>query len=113
MNTSRRTGLTTSVRPRRMRLAAAAFASVAAVVALTGCSGWEYREDVCASGEYPVLSVGGTGGACVSDGKEPPAGYARYPQGKVPQEVGDKWDTYWDTHTLDEDGNVIDVPAGG
>jgi hypothetical protein len=57
-----------------------------------------------------VLSVGATGSACVSDGEEPAAGYARYPRGKVPQEVGDKWDVYWETHTLDENGKIIDVP---
>ncbi|MEU5282314.1 hypothetical protein AB0G87_38675 [Streptomyces asoensis] len=113
MNTSRTAGLATRVRPRGLRFVAAAAASAAAVVVLTGCSGFEYREDVCASGEYPVLSVGGTGSACVSDGKQPPAGFARYPQGKVPQEVGDEWDTYWDAHTLDEDGNVIEAPAEG
>lgn len=31
-------------------------------------------------------------------------------RGKVPQEVGDKWDVYWETHTLDEDGNIVDLP---
>ncbi|WP_338673813.1 hypothetical protein V1460_12495 [Streptomyces sp. SCSIO 30461] len=113
MNTPRPTGLAAASLPGSVRLAAAVLTSVAAVVALTGCSGWEYREYVCSRGEYPVLSVGGTGSACVSDGEEPPAGYARYPQGKVPQEVGDTWDTYWDTHTLDKDGKIIDAPEAG
>ncbi|CAM5538541.1 hypothetical protein SVIOM74S_00582 [Streptomyces violarus] len=69
--------------------------------------------DICSSGEYPVLSVGETGSACVSDKKEPPTGFARYPEGKVPQQVDDKWDVYWGTHTLDKDGNIIDAPDAG
>ncbi|MGW7361906.1 SCO0607 family lipoprotein [Streptomyces sp. NPDC054841] len=101
-----------ALRPGRVRAVAAALAGAAAVVALTGCS-FEYQEDICSSGEYPVLTVGGTGGACVSDGEKPPAGFTRYPEGKVPQQVDDEWDVYWRTHTLDKDGNVIDVPDGG
>ncbi|WP_327315770.1 SCO0607 family lipoprotein [Streptomyces sp. NBC_01235] len=91
----------------------AALASGAAVVALTGCAGFEYQEDICSSGEYPVLAVGDTGSACVSDKEEPPAGFVRYPEGKVPQQVDDTWDVYWDTHTLDKDGNIIDIPDAG
>lgn len=114
MHTSLRTNRPSTVpRPGRFRLVAAALASAAAVVALTGCAGFEYEEDVCGSGEYPVLSVGGTGSACVSDGQEPPAGFARYPEGKVPRQVDDQWDVYWNTHTLDKDGNVIDAPDAG
>ncbi|MFF0425128.1 SCO0607 family lipoprotein [Streptomyces sp. NPDC004520] len=103
----------TAPRPGRFRFVAAALASAAAVVSLTGCAGLEYKEDVCSSGEYPVLSVGGTGSACVPDKQEPPAGFVRYPEGKVPQQVDDKWDVYWNTHTLDKDGNIIDAPAAG
>ncbi|MFD9292532.1 SCO0607 family lipoprotein [Streptomyces sp. NPDC060030] len=84
-----------------------------AVTALAGCAGVEYREDMCSDGEYPVLSVGGTGSACVPDAEEPPSGFTRYPEGKVPQQVDDKWDVYWDTHTLDEDGTVVDAPEPG
>ncbi|MEU6366707.1 hypothetical protein ABZ876_13500 [Streptomyces sp. NPDC046931] len=65
------------------------------------------------SNEYPVLTVGDTGSACVGEGDQPPAGYVRYPKGKVPQQVDDKWDVYWRTHTLDKDGNVIDAPDAG
>nr|WP_128642938.1 hypothetical protein [Streptomyces sp. SS] len=97
----------------RFRLVGVALASAAAVVALTGCAGLEYTEDICSSGEYPVLSVGGTGSACVSDKEEPPAGFARYPEGKVPQQVDDEWDVYWRTHTLDKNGNIIDAPDAG
>ncbi|MEU6222572.1 hypothetical protein [Streptomyces sp. NPDC047042] len=100
-----------ALRPGRVRIAAAALVSAAAVVALTGCSGFEYTENICADDEYPVLTVGSTGSSCVSDKEEPPAGSVRYPEGKVPQEVDDKWDVYWATHTLDKDGNIIDVPA--
>lgn len=101
-----------SVRPQKARVAAV-LASAAAILSLTGCAGWEYKENICGSGEYPVFTVGGTGSACVSDKEEPTAGYARYPEGKVPQEVGDKWDVYWETHTLDKDGKIIDVPHAG
>ena len=97
------------LRPQKARIAAV-LASTAAVLTLSGCAGWEYRENICSGGEYPVLAVGSTGSACVSDEEEPSAGYARYPEGKVPQEVGDKWDVYWETHTLDEDGKIVDVP---
>ncbi|MEU6622001.1 hypothetical protein ABZ926_14680 [Streptomyces litmocidini] len=87
--------------------------SAAAIVALTGCAGVEYQEDICSSGEYPVLSVGGTGSACVPDKQEPPTGFVRYPEGKVPRQVGDEWDVYWDTHMVDKDGNIIDAPDAG
>ncbi|MFF2571395.1 SCO0607 family lipoprotein [Streptomyces sp. NPDC058084] len=101
------------LRPGRFRVAAAALASATAIVALAGCAGVEYQEAICSSGEYPVMSVGGTGSACVSDKQEPPAGFVRYPEGKVPQHVDDTWDVYWDTHTLDKDGNIIDAPDAG
>ncbi|GKQ35312.1 SCO0607 family lipoprotein [Streptomyces sp. A012304] len=81
----------------------------AAAVLLSGCS---LKEASCGGGEYPVLAVGSTGSACVPNGEEPPEGYARYPEGKVPEYVGDKWDTYWSTHTLDEKGNIVEAPAG-
>ncbi|WP_247196297.1 SCO0607 family lipoprotein [Streptomyces sp. GESEQ-35] len=103
-------GPTTAFRPGRFRAAGAALVGAAAVVALTGCS-LGYQENTCGSGEYPVLTVNGTGSACVTDGEKPPAGYTRYPEGKVPQQVDDKWDVYWRTHTLDKDGNIIDAPA--
>ncbi|MEU0133098.1 hypothetical protein ABZ172_03510 [Streptomyces sp. NPDC006296] len=102
-----------SFRPAGARLVAAAFTGAVALVALTGCAGMEYREAICSGGEYPVLSVGGTGSACVPDKEQPPAGFARYPEGKVPQQVDDKWDVYWNTHTVDEDGNTIDAPDAG
>ncbi|NEC86179.1 SCO0607 family lipoprotein [Streptomyces sp. SID12501] len=110
----RRTSRTaTAIRPGRGRIAAAALVSAAAVVALTGCSAFEYTEDICSGGEYPVLAVGDSGGACVSDKEEPSAGWARYPEGKVPQQVDDKWDVYWATRTLDKDGNIIVLPDAG
>ena len=40
----------------------------------------------------------------------PPSGYARYPKGKVPKHVDDKWDTYWQTHTVDAKGNITAAP---
>ncbi|MDL5205687.1 hypothetical protein [Streptomyces sp. ALI-76-A] len=81
--------------------------AAASAALLVGCS----TEDAsCGGGEYPVLAVGSTGSACVSDGEEPPKGYVRYPEGKVPEHVGDKWDTYWNTHTVDENGKIIKAP---
>jgi hypothetical protein len=74
----------TAFRPGRFQAVGVALADATAVVALTGCSALEYREDICNSGEYPVLTVNGTGSACVANGKEPPAGYTRYPEGKAP-----------------------------
>ncbi|MFC7886609.1 SCO0607 family lipoprotein [Streptomyces sp. NPDC057376] len=79
-----------------------------AAAVLTGCS---MKEAICGGGEYPVIS-GGTGGACVPNGGEPPGGYTRYPEGKVPEHVDDEWDTYWRTHTVGKDGNIVEVPEG-
>jgi hypothetical protein len=70
-----------------------------------GCS---LDERICSSGEYPVKAVGNTtGAACVPDGEQPPAGYVKYPEGKVPERVGDKWDRYWSTVVVDENGAVV------
>lgn len=109
MRTARRTSPSAPIRP--ARIVAAALASAAAVVALTGCSG--YVEATCGGGEYPVMTVGGTGSACVKDSEAPPKGYTRYPEGKVPKHVDDKWDVYWRTHTLDKNGDIIDAPEEG
>jgi hypothetical protein len=98
-----------AARSRRARVGAALVGTVAAL-ALTGCAGLAYEENICADGEYPVLAVGSTGSACVADGEEPPQGMARYPEGKVPEKVDDQWDTYWRTHTLDRDGDIVEVP---
>lgn len=101
---------TTAFRPGGFQAVGGALAGTAAVVALTGCAAPKYQEHVCSRGEYPVLQVNGPGGDCVANGGEPPAGYTRYPEGRVPQQVNGKWDVYWSTRTLDEDGNVIDLP---
>lgn len=84
-----------------------AFAMTGAAVALlaTGCS---LHERICGSDAYPVKAVGNTTGrACVSDGKEPPAGFVRYPEGKVPTYVDDEWDKYWRTVVVDNNGNIV------
>ena len=98
----------TSSRRRPSRSAVGlALASVTVVLLATGCS----MEDAqCGGGEYPVLAVGSSGSACVPDGEEPPKGFARYPEGKVPEHVDDKWDTYWSTRTVDKDGKIIELP---
>jgi hypothetical protein len=70
-----------------------------------GCT---IREAMCSSGEYPVAAVRSTTGrACVDDGQAPPAGYVRFPEGKVPQHVDDEWDRYWAEHMLDENGREV------
>ena len=69
-----------------------------------GCA----EDAVCGSDAYPVKAVGNTTGrTCVPEGEDPPAGYVRYPEGKVPERVGDKWDEYWSTKVVDEQGNVV------
>jgi hypothetical protein len=76
---------------------------------LAGCMG---GDRICRSGEYPVKHVGTTTGrTCVPDGEEPPAGYVKYPAGKVPKRVGDKWDEYWSTVIVDDKGNVVQGPT--
>ncbi|WP_432066037.1 SCO0607 family lipoprotein [Streptomyces sp. C10-9-1] len=98
---------------RRVRTAAAcALAGAAAALTLTGCS-VTFRDAICAGGEYPVMTVGATGSACVADGDPVPEGYTRYPEGKVPQHVDDEWDLYWRTHTIDEQGEIVDAPEAG
>jgi hypothetical protein len=70
-----------------------------------GCG---YREAICSSGEYPVAAVrSATGRACVQDGEAPPAGFVRFPEGKVPKHVDDEWDRYWAGRLLDENGREI------
>ncbi|MFE7649363.1 hypothetical protein [Streptomyces phaeoluteigriseus] len=61
----------------------------------------------------PGPAVGGTGGTCVPNGDEPPAGCARCHEGKLPEIVGDGWDTYGSTRTLDERGNVVAASDAG
>jgi hypothetical protein len=76
-------------------------------VVLTGCTG---QEKICRDGEYPVKAVDSTTGrACTPNGEEPPAGYVRYPDGKVPKHIGDEWDTYWSTRSIDGNGTVTEA----
>jgi len=91
----------------RRHVAIAAAAACAAVL-LGGCT----QDAICGSGDYPALQVGGTGRQCVSKGQDPPAGWARYPAGQVPEHVDDTWDVYWRTHTLDESGTTVEVSGG-
>lgn len=98
------TGHTGPVRIPRLVLPAV----LAVVLAAGGCS---FEEAICSSGEYPVAAVRSrTGRACTPDGEEPPAGFVRFPAGRVPEHVGDEWDRYWATHTMDENGH--ELPPG-
>ncbi|MCA1224109.1 SCO0607 family lipoprotein [Streptomyces sp. 8L] len=83
-------------------------AAASTAFALWGCA----NDAICGGGEYPVLNVGSTGSACVSDGHEPPRGYTRYPEGKVPRHVDDRWDVYWRSHTVDSGGKIVKAPKG-
>lgn len=85
------------------KMTAVATTGMLGLLLLAGCWG---PDAMCSSGEYPVKAVNSTsGGVCVANDEDPPAGFVRYPEGKVPQHVGDEWDTYWDTHILDESGH--------
>ncbi|MFI6401599.1 SCO0607 family lipoprotein [Streptomyces sp. NPDC050548] len=95
---------------KRTRVAVLTAILISTAGPLSACS-FSMEDAMCGSGEYPVLAVGSTsGGACVKNGDTPPSGYTRYPKGKVPQHVGDKWDTYWETHTVDAKGNITAAP---
>jgi hypothetical protein len=88
----------------RGSLSVLAMAGIAAVFLSTGCS----ADPVCDTGQYPIKAVGGTvGQACQADGTQPSAGFVRYPKGKVPQHVGDKWDTYWSTVVVNKHGQIV------
>jgi hypothetical protein len=94
----------------RGRVPATALATVLAVAAVVAAApaGCSIRDHICRSSEYPVKAVGNkTGRTCVPDGQDPPAGYVRYPAGKVPEYVDDKWDRYWRTVVVDEQGNIV------
>lgn len=83
---------------------------ISAAGLLSACS-FSTADAMCSGGEYPVVAVDSTtGGACVKKGDNPPSGYTRYPKGKMPKHVDDKWDTYWRTHTVDAKGNISSAP---
>lgn len=80
---------------------------VAALIGLltTGCT---IEDSICGGESYPVKAVDSLSGQdCVEKGQEPPAGFVRYPEGKEPKKVGDKWDLYWDEHKLDSSGREV------
>ena len=90
-------------RAMRKRGAAAAI-FLPGMILLGGCA----PEAICSDGEYPVAAVRSTTGrACVADDEQPPAGYVRFPDGKVPQHVDDEWDLYWQSHMLDATGREL------
>jgi len=92
---------------RKRTVSVVAAAGLCAALLVGGCS---LQDAVCRSGEYPVKQIGSTtGAACVPDDEEPPTGYVRYPEGKVPEHVDDKWDKYWRGKALDANGNLLPV----
>jgi hypothetical protein len=85
-----------------------AILTVAGVAGIFLAGGCAFRETMCSSGEYPVAAVRSTTGrACVENGQAQPVGYVRFPEGRVPEHVGDEWDRYWDEHVLDEKGREV------
>jgi hypothetical protein len=89
---------------RRTRTGTTLAAALTATLLTAGCG----QDAICGSDSYPVKAVGTTTGQdCVPEGQEPPAGYVRYPDGKVPQRVGDKWDEYWSKVVVDDKGAVV------
>jgi hypothetical protein len=91
---------------RSPRTTAALLVAVLATVAPAG--GCTLKEAICRGGEYPVKAVGNTTGRmCVADGQQPPAGFVRYPAGKVPKYVDDQWDKYWRDKIVDEHGAIM------
>jgi hypothetical protein len=79
--------------------------AAAAALLTTGCSA---SEKICGGGQYPVKAVGNaTGRTCQDNGKEPPEGYVRYPDGKVPKYIDDEWDKYWRTKIVDKNGTIV------
>jgi hypothetical protein len=72
---------------------------------LGGCG----NDAICGGGEYPAQQINGTGRQCVPTGQTPPSGFARYPAGKEPRHVDDKWDVYWRDHTVDPAGRIVDI----
>ncbi|MFI7575939.1 SCO0607 family lipoprotein [Micromonospora sp. NPDC049497] len=91
----------------RRTVAVLTVGGVAGIFLAAGCA---FRESICSSGEYPVAAVRSTTGrTCVEDGQAPPAGFVQFPEGKVPQHVGDEWDRYWAEHMLDENGRELGV----
>ncbi len=88
----------------RCRFAVLLRAGVAGVFTTGGCWG---PEAICSSGEYPVAAVRDTGRVCVKDGQVPPAGWVRFPPGKEPEYVDDRWDQYWQRRLLDENGQEV------
>ncbi len=88
----------------RRTVSVLATVGVAAILLAGGCG---FREAICSSGEYPVAAVRSPGRACVEDGQAPPAGFVRFPEGKVPKHVDDEWDRYWADRRLDENGREV------
>jgi hypothetical protein len=84
--------------------ASLAVAGLAGLFLMTGCA----SDAICASTAYPVAAVRDAGGQdCVDDDQQPPAGFVKYPAGKVPAHVGDQWDKYWADHLLNENGREV------
>jgi hypothetical protein len=90
----------------KTRSTAIVVATAFATVLLAG--GCSFQDAICRGGEYPVKAIGNaTGAACVPDNQDQPAGYVRYPAGKVPKHVDDKWDKYWSDKIVDKNGNIV------
>ncbi|MGH1551367.1 SCO0607 family lipoprotein [Streptomyces sp. L7] len=92
---------------KRTRVAVLTAAPISAAGLLSACS-FTTADAMCSSGEYPVLVPGSTRGRRLREERRHPAERLPrgYPKSKVPQHVDDKWDMYWQTHTVDTKGHI-------
>lgn len=64
------------------------------VTALASCDVQDVaREQLCSDGAYPAFSerYPRTGRTCVDEGQDPPVGFSRYPDGRVPKFVDEDY----------------------
>ena len=79
--------------PPCVRRAAGIVAVLISSSALSGCI--SIQDDMCSAGEQPVYAVDNRDGkTCIDDGAAVPEGFATYPEKRVPQKVGDKYDRW-------------------
>ncbi|MEO5653797.1 MAG: hypothetical protein ABIN79_03430 [Marmoricola sp.] len=69
---------------------------LATCILALGVSGCQLiTEHMCSDGEYPTYALDNPDGAyCEKDGRQPEPGFAAYPEKRVPQVVGDKYDRW-------------------
>lgn len=82
--------MTTLDRGRRVATVAAVLLSLSA---LSGCT--LFQDNMCFEGEQPLYVIDNPDGkTCIAIGDAIPDGFAAYPENRVPQKVGDKYDRW-------------------